>query len=271
MKRITLPEFEDLHWLPDIIRSGVTNLIVVFHRLMGTPVVIAGLISKLAENGSFKRIVDLGSGSGGPMPEVIRKINSLNPGMPFQLLLTDLHPNQKLIREINESGSDTLSYHNLPVDATNLSEAPKGLKTMIASFHHMDPAIAKDILRSAQDTKDSILIYEITKNNIPVVLWALFLPISLALLVLMSLIMTPFVRPFTFRQFLFTYIVPVIPLVYAWDGQASAMRTYTFDDIRELLDRRENDDYTWEIGEAKKGNGKNVGYYVMGFPGKPKE
>ncbi|MCF8414373.1 MAG: hypothetical protein K9G44_13210, partial [Melioribacteraceae bacterium] len=82
----------------------------------------------------------------------------------------------------------------------------------------------------------------------------------------MSWFMTPFVRPFTFSQFLFTYIIPIIPIVYAWDGQASLMRTYTFEDVKKLLKNNEIKTYEWKIGDAKKANGKNLGYYIIGTP-----
>ena len=51
----------------------------------------------------------------------------------------------------------------------------------------------------------------------------------------MVLFMTPWVRPLSWQQLLFTYLIPIIPLCYAWDGQASIMRIYTFDDIQNFF------------------------------------
>ena len=130
---------------------------------------------------------------------------------------------------------------------------------MIGSFHHMKPTTAKKILQSAQNNRQPILIYEVAKNNIPIFLWWLLLPISLTILILMSLIMTPFVRPLSLTQILFTYLIPIIPLVYAWDGQASLMRTYTFEDIESLLNGEKKDDYQWTIRDAKRENGRILG------------
>ena len=83
----------------------------------------------------------------------------------------------------------------------------------------------------------------------------------------MSLVMTLFVRPLSFSQIFFTYLIPIIPMVYAWDGQASLMRTYTFKDVEELLGEQA-EDYDWEIADAKKADGKKLGYYIMGYPKK---
>ena len=47
--------------------------------------------------------------------------------------------------------------------------------------------------------------------------------------------MTPLVKPLTWRQIVFTYLIPIIPICYAWDGQASLPRMYTMDDVEVLL------------------------------------
>ncbi|MEM9361688.1 MAG: hypothetical protein AAGA43_03585 [Bacteroidota bacterium] len=266
MKRLQLFEFEDFNWLPNNLRSGVTNLIKILHGLVGTSGVLAGLVLSVREKVHFNQIVDLGSGSGGPMIETLKKINTDEKDYQFSLLLTDLYPNSKTIADIDALNLSNVSYYPQPLDAQKLDEAPKGLKTMIASFHHMRPHVAKQILEKAEKSGEPLLIYEIAQNNVPVLLWWLMLPISLFILILMSLCMTPFVKPLTFQQLFFTYILPVIPLIYAWDGQASLMRTYTFEDVKELLGNRTNTNYAWEIADAKKENGKKAGYYILGYP-----
>lgn len=266
MKRLELFEFEDFNWLPDYIRTGVTNLIKVFHSLVGTKDVLVGVITDCQEKIKFNQIIDLGSGSGGPMIEVVDKINMANEvEKPIKLFLSDKYPNAKTVRRINDLELPNVEYLKHSVDALEMKNSPNGLKTMIASFHHMPPSIAKQILSSAEESKEPILIYELAENNIPVMVWWLLLPISLTVLVVMSLIMTPLVRPLTINQIVFTYIIPVIPIVYAWDGQASIMRTYTFEDIKALIGKRKNERYVWEICQAKKSNSKKAGYYIFGY------
>ena len=227
MKRLELFEFEDFNWLPSVIRSGITNLLIVFHRLMGSSEVIANLIGELRSKHNFNQIVDLGSGSGGAMFDVIKKVNEGEKDQPLELLLSDYYPNADVVGKINKQQIPHVKYHESSMDATNIGEAPEGLKTMIASFHHMAPEKAKQILLSAQENKQPILIYEVAKNNIPTLLWWIFLPISLVILIVMSLVMTLFVRPLSLSQLLFTYIIPIIPIIYAWDGQASLMQMPT--------------------------------------------
>lgn len=267
MKRIQLFEFEDFNWFPDWIRSCMTNLLKVLHKMVGTKEVISGLLSDIRKKHPFSQVVDMGSGSGGIMPEAVQLMNDTNlDAEPVKLLLTDLHPNTEFVKFINDRNENYLEYSPDPMDASNLAQAPKGLKTMINSFHHMPPEKAKQILKSAQDNREPFMIYEIAENKIPLLVWWVLLPISLCILFVMALFMTPFSSPITFRQVVFTYLIPVIPIFYAWDGQASMPRTYTFDDINILLDGIRIDDYHWEMAPAKKANGKKQGYYILGMP-----
>ncbi|MEM9143376.1 MAG: hypothetical protein AAGA86_10345 [Bacteroidota bacterium] len=266
MKRIQLFEFEDQVWFPSWLRACLTNLIVVLQQMMGTPTVLAQLLGRMLRKHNVAEIVDLGSGSGGAMPQVLRILRSQQGTENTALTLTDRFPNAKRVQHFGESAADGIRYLGTSLDARDLASAPSGIKTMVNSFHHMPPNVAREILKSAQENHQPILIYEIGENNIPLLVWILFLPLSLTLLVIMSLCMTPFVRPLTWRQLVFTYIIPVIPICYAWDGQASLPRMYTFADMELLLKGLENPGYTWEKGYAKNVKGKKKGTYLMGTP-----
>lgn len=266
MKRVQLFEFEDFDWFPSWIRAAMTNLIVVLHKMMGTPDVLAKLIRDLRARVPFDQIVDLGSGSGGAMPMVLEKLNEQAEDKPLKLILTDLHPNPAFIKQVKNAGNPNLTFKEESVDAGKLADAPEGLKTMMNSFHHMPPEKAKGILKSAQDNRQPLLIYEIGENKIPFAVWLLMLPLSIIIMMIMVLFMTPFSRPITLPQIIFTYFIPLIPFFYAWDGQASMPRMYTFDDIEILLKDIRTEDYTWELGNPKNEKGKNVGYYVFGMP-----
>ncbi|WP_224490896.1 hypothetical protein [Robertkochia flava] len=265
MKRLSLFEFEDFPWLPKSIRSGVTRLLSVFHRMMGTSSVLADLLLDIRQTTPFEQIVDLGSGSGGAMPETVNKINAATPENPVTLILTDKYPDPETLAKYNDGPSPYIRYRATSMDAREMDKAPEGLKTMIASFHHMEPATARDILHAAARNKQPLFIYELAQNSIPTFLWWLLLPLSLCILFLMTWFMTPFIRPLTFKQILFTYLIPVIPLVYAWDGQASLVRTYTFKDLELLLEGHDAEGYTWVMKEARKKNGKSAGYYLLGY------
>lgn len=266
MKRIQLFEFEDFSWFPDGLRNGMTNLILVLHRMMGISDVLADGIRDVLKEQNLSRIVDLGSGSGGPMPEVLKKIHENKELENVELLLTDLYPNPQAIQKFNRNVEDKISYSESPVDATDLKTAPDGLLTMINSFHHMPPKEARKILTSATENAQSILIYEMAENKMPLWLWWLLLPLSLVLLIIMVFFMTPFVKPLKWHQLIFTYLIPVIPICYAWDGQASMPRMYALQDIDILLEGLHRNEYVWEKGYPLKKNGKKLGTYLKGTP-----
>lgn len=265
MKRIHLFEFEDQKWFPDSIRTYMTGLLSVLHRMVGTKEVISGLIRPLIREQKIRRIVDLGSGSAGIMPAVFREVNDEGTSENVELLLTDLYPNKEQIAKWR--GTEGISYQEEPLDATDWRHMPHGLKTMINCFHHMKPKQARKILNEAFQKKEPLLIYEMGENNIPLLLWWILLPLSLVVLVIMALFMTPMVKPLSWQQLLFTYIIPVVPLCYAWDGQVSIVRMYTMNDLDELLAGLDSETYKWEKGKAYKQNGKQLGTFLMGIPG----
>lgn len=262
MKRVQLFEFEDFNWFPNTLRNSMTNLLVVLHKMMKLDKVIAKLVRETLQKENLNSIVDLGSGSGGSMPVVLESILEENPDV--SLTMTDLYPNPQAIKRFNNNGDERITYHAEPVDATNIASAPKGLKTMVNCFHHMRPEQAKSILKSAEDSNEPLLIYEMAENTMPLVLWWLLLPISLCILVVMCLLMTPFVKPLSWQQIVFTYLIPVIPIFYAWDGQASLPRMYTMKDLDELLKDCKSDKYTWTKGNVFDSKGKKKGTFVLG-------
>lgn len=266
MKRIQLFEFEDYNWFPNWLRACMTNLIVVLHKMMGISEVLGYLIARVLKEKNLSKIIDLGSGSGGAMPEVLKMLHELKDFSQVELVMTDLYPNIDAANTFNKNAQDKISYLKTSVDATDLLSAPEGLKTMVNSFHHMSPDAARKILESAEKNKQPILIYEMAENKMPLLIWVLLLPISLVVLMIMTLFMTPFVKPLTWKQLVFTYLIPIIPICYAWDGQASMPRMYSLNDVDELLEGLGSDKYYWEQGPAKKSNGKKLGTYIVGYP-----
>ena len=101
---------------------------------------------------------------------------------------------------------------------------------------------------------------------IPFGLWFLGLPIGLILVFFSGLVMSAFVRPVTLVQAFFTYVIPLIPLFYAWDGQASMARIDREADLDKLLSGLEDSGYTWEKGHGRTKRGGKLGSYLLGLP-----
>lgn len=260
MKRIHLFEIEDMSWFPNWLRICLTRLINVMHGLWKTSDVIAELVAKVLKKTNTNQIVDLCSGSGGPMLDVIKALEEKHGLKNIQLTLTDLYPNTDMAKVINEGDNKAISYKTTPVDATKVKGELKGLRTMIGSFHHIAPENARKILQSTQDSGQPICIFEMSDNAAPIILGFIALPINF----IMTLLITPFVRPLTLQQLVFTYMIPIIPICFAWDGAVSNMRTYTLNDMDELLEGlTDTDKYEWEKGAI---DGAMKKLYLLGYP-----
>jgi hypothetical protein len=260
MRRRQLFEFEDFAWFPRGLRDHVTALIEVVHRLLGTDALITPLVRRALTAGGTDQIVDLCSGAGGPMYRVRERLGA--DGSPVRLTLTDLHPNAEAIAGIQARGEPSVVYRETPVDAAAVPTDLRGVRTMICSFHHMPEATARAILRDAFEQRQPFCLFEISDNAQPAALSLFALPLS----VLMGLLLTPFVRPLTPSRLLQAYVVPLAPLAFAWDGVASNLRTYTLDDLRELIAGLEAPDYHWELGSLAKPGYPSRMPYLLGLP-----
>lgn len=259
MKRMQLFEVEDFPWFPNFLRQCMTAYLNTLHRLFKTPDVLAPLLLRLLQKHKTHQIIDLCSGGGGPMLTVARLLRE-QYNEPVQIMLSDLYPNKAAAREVNALGKDWLRYNLEPVDAGQVGLDKQGVRTMICSFHHMPPPVAKKILTDAFQKRQPLCIFEISDNSSPKALWWTAFPIGIILV----LLVTPLVRPFTIRQFFFTFVIPVLPICIAWDGAASNARTYTEGDLKELVKDLVAPDYSWEIGTVRQKTSPGPMLYLIG-------
>jgi len=263
MKRIHLFEFEDFGWFPAWIRTAVTRLIVVMHKLVGSDQDLTDLIHRALEHSQAPTIIDFCSGSGGPMIAMFTRLQERYPVEGLTLHLTDLYPDRHLTNTINaQSASSRIAYVPYPVDAANVNLDEPGVRTLIGSMHHMKPQLARKILADAQQSRQPLCIYELSDNSFPICLWWVAIPLNF----IMALLITPLVKPLTWRQLVFTYGIPIIPFFFAWDGAVSNARTYTLEDLDLLLSDLPSAGYRWEKGRLK---GKTKKLYLLGLPINP--
>jgi len=71
------------------------------------------------------------------------------------------------------------------------------------------------------------------------------------------LALMPFARPFRWSYVVFTYLIPVMPLIIFWDGVVCMLRIYPEEQMKELTEDSQGSDYVWESGRIR----------VRGIPG----
>jgi hypothetical protein len=237
MRRVHLFELEDQPWFPARLRAAMTSYLAATYRITPFPKLWAGEIARVLDQCSTEEIVDLGSGSGGPMLLVAAELEKM--GRPVRVTLTDLYPSP-----VSAPLGESISYWPAPVNAACVPRELKGVRTMFASYHHFQPKAAHAILRDAFEQKRPICIFEATSRTPAAIASSLLIP-------LLVLALTPAIRPLSIFQIVFTYLPPVLPLLIFWDGFVSQLRTYTEEEFRELTAGLQSPEYRWNIGSLR--------------------
>ena len=257
MRRIHLFEFEDQKWFPEFLRNYMTDFLQFLANktklyVPAVPIIEKGLIAC-----ETNQIIDLASGGGGGLISLNKELSAGNPKL--KILLTDYYPNSNAF-EYTKRQAANFDFIKESVDARNVPEDLKGLRTQFLSLHHFKPDDANRILQNAVDSRSGIAVFEAQERTVAS-LFAMFLsPISV-------LLTTPFIRPFSIGRLVFTYLIPVVPLAVWWDGIVSSLRTYSVSEMNELISNLENSEtFDWETGRMKSGPGTVL--YLLGTPKK---
>ncbi len=253
MGRIHLFEFEDLPWFPGAIRNYATDFLQFLSNKAKIYTPTIPLILNALEKERTDQIVDLGSGGGGGFIWLSKELAKEKPDL--KILLTDFYPNKGAFAYTKQR-SPVFDFIEEPVDAREVPENLKGLRTQFLSLHHFREEDARKILQNALDANTSIAVFEAQERSLPSILAMLLSPISV-------LLTTPFIRPFKLGRIIFTYLIPIVPLVILWDGVVSSLRTYSVKEMNALVASLENaDKFEWNIGKVKSGPG--VVLYLVG-------
>lgn len=256
--RLHLFEFGDLRWMPKNFRRFITDLLTYQINRFGIYEATIGKLAEILNKTGHDTIVDLCSGSGGPALGVREKASKVI-GHDIRLVLTDKYPNLEAFAAIQEKYVSSIPKS---VDATNVSQQLKGLRTLFTAFHHFKPEQAQGILQDAVEAQMPIGIFEITERNPASLMTLIVAPIT-------CLIFSLCIRPYKISRFFWTYILPIIPLLYTWDGLVSNMRTYTKQEWLEMT-KQFQDSFTWETGELISKFHIKV-RYLIGYPKKAEE
>lgn len=261
MKRIHAVELEDLSWFPESIRNyGTDYLQFIATTLNVYSPILPWLFKGLESLQGKKEIIDMASGGGGGWPALAPHLTSKIKTLT--ITLTDQYPHIKAFQRIIDNHPETFNYNPAPVDARHVSQELTGLRTMFLSFHHFHPENAQRILQNAVESDQPILIAEAQERTMINIIKFLFTP-------LFVLLATPMIRPLSLGRFLFTYLIPAVPLLVLWDGIISVLRTYTPGEMLDLAQKADPDfKFTWEAGKAAESPAPIL--YLLGRPEKSK-
>lgn len=247
MKRIHLFELADQSWFPLPLRRQGMELLATIFRLSRSYETTDKILVVLMNECANRSLIVLAAGSGGGIIDMTQKLPN-----ETRIVLTDIFP------DVNLKFEDArISYDHRSVDATCVPADLHGVRVIYTAFHHFNPPIAKALIADAVRANEPIAIFEITERSFRGLAVILLLP-------MISLLVTPFVRPFNWSRLFWTYVVPVIPAFVFWDGFVSSLRTYSKTDLEPIL--RDFSTYEWTF---KKFNGPNF-EPLSALIGKPK-
>jgi len=260
MKRWHLFELGDQNWFPDPLRGLLMDLLQYQLTLWGVYKLVLPELKELLQKTNSNHIIDLCSGSGGALPQIQEAL--AQEGHPVSITLTDKYPNIEAFRKIRQLSHNLIDYRSEPVDAISVPGDLDGIRTLFTSFHHFKPATARKILQNAADNRAVMGIFEFTERKLSnVIKIVLVSPI-------LVLCETPFVRPFKWSRLFWTYVIPLVPFIYLWDAMVSHLRTYSTQDLQDMVSEIDNGNYHWRISKLNLGK---LGISVTCLIGHPDE
>lgn len=264
MPRVHLFEWEDQPWLPRVFRDFITDQLRFTHNEpMREPVnvAIAQQLAELLARTRARQIVDLCAGGGGPIAHIGRiLVDRLD--VRASIVVTDLFPNVAAFKALEtESGGRIVARY----ESTNAMDVPQelgGLRTMFTALHHFRPEDVKLVLADAVRKRAPIAVFEPLERTLRM----------MALVGTMS-----FLRGFTHAhrvgrltpsRFLFSYLVPIAPAMFGWDGFVSTLRTYRAEELLTLAKAVEAVRYEWRAGrfDTPGPYGSMPTTYLTGIP-----
>lgn len=258
MARLHLFELEDQAWFPRVLRDPATAYLQTVTRLTGQPSYLVPKVRDALDRAGTHHLVDLGSGGGGPLPVVMDALR--DQGVDASATLTDLYPNRDLFERIAAESDGRIDYVAEPVDATAMPDGLNGVRTLFNAFHHFRPDLARSVLQAAVRDRSPIAIFELVGRE-PAVLFGIFTS-WIAVLLLM-----PTIRPLRASWLLFTYVIPLVPLLVFWDGIVSCLRVYSPDELKALVATLDGgESFRWEIGRIRLGRAPVHATYLVGTP-----
>jgi hypothetical protein len=260
--RLQLFEFEDLPWFPRPIRAGMMDYLRFTISLLRIYHPIVPLLRDALVRTEQQELLELCAGAGGGTEGVWRQLRAA--GLPgVHVTLSDLYPQPAAWQLLSARTQGGLMYEPAPVDATAVPAGLRGFRTVFSAFHHFSPPAAEALLADAVRQNVGIGVFEgAGKHWYELLLAWLVLPV-------VQLLITPFIRPFSWSRLFFTYLVPLIPLCTIWDGTVSLLRMYPPAQLLALARRADPQGrFEWQAGKVRNPLTRSEVTYLIGVPKK---
>ncbi len=255
MGRIQLFEFGDLERCPASLRRALRDAMVLGETRFHTFRDVVGPLIDALKRTQRDQVLDLCSGSGGPWHDLAPAVS--DAGVELDVLLSERSGPPPGDLALPATPRVSLSFARQPIDARAVPSGLPGLRTLFNSFHHFRPDEARRVVAQIAEAGEGVVIAELTARRLSSVLWnALAVPLAL-------LVGAAFLGDRRIRAW--TYLGGLLPLVVAWDGVVSCLRSYTAEEIAAIA-REAAPHHDWQHGELRLGRLPVWITYVTGVP-----
>lgn len=202
-----MKELEDYPWFPATLRKYQTDFIGFVVSKFN---IYQGFIEHLSkENINSKIQFDLCSGSAEPASTIFKSSKRFN-----ELILSDKFP----------------SYSNIKkLDVLDAEYSANYTYTMFNAFHHFDDNEKKNIVEKINKANAQAYFVEILEPSAIFILKVLFATI------VGTILLTPFIQPFSFKRLFFTYIIPLNIINISYDGVISVLKSRSLHQYQNLF------------------------------------
>ncbi|RXR29429.1 hypothetical protein EQG68_13160 [Flavobacterium piscinae] len=222
MKRKQITQIINVRWFPKFLKTLVAEFLSWFVLKVNATKPFIPVIEDILNKTYNKRIINIEFGIGAGIETV----------KPFL--------------------NDGVKVDSIAISNFNTSE--KGVYLFVNSFHQLNASEAKKILQNIEESGNPVVVVEGNNDS----LWQI---VGMTVFVPLTVLLTAFfVKPFRISRIIFTYLIPILPIVIVIDGCIALLKLYNPTDLLALTSSLENNNYEWKAGKNDNGRGGKIMY-----------
>jgi hypothetical protein len=242
MRRIQAFEVNDTAFFPRFLRESIVETLGLGLRWGRIYDAVSPLFASFVERAGVSSVLDIGTGTGEPASILISALARAGLTAP-RFVLSDLFPNHAALARVAARHPGQIEVVSTPVDATDVPAAvDQPARMVISAFHHFPPELARRLLADSVAKRRPIFILEGFPRQ-------LRRAVSIIPIMAAAVFANPFLTSQDrFLKFLFTFLIPIIPLAGFFDAMVSIMRIHSESELRALVEPLGG--FTWEYHEV---------------------
>lgn len=226
-------------WIPKLLISIQLDQLYFILSFIGLNKKFMKYFSEWQPKVKTLEFMDLGSGSGNLIKALFE--NSDGKFNNLKYTLSDVLPQIKTYESLKKRFAKNIDYYPKSLEITQADKIldNKGV-TMSTVLHELSPAQLGRTFQNLFSHSEGFLILEPLNRNI-------FQFIKLPLLLLASWLAPFFTFPYRWYNFVFSTLIPIVPLMHLHDGLISFLKTYSKKDLVNILKNAGNNGFIYEV------------------------